>query len=153
VKAIDSSPSASHFRGRVAQMSVPIRLASKRQLAAAQRRGYQRRMARVRPRRRRLDDPRREAEERYAPSHAAVAAHPRRSRRDPRAAFGMAVPVAERQRHGGQSVDHAMHQSRAALGIGDATLHDLRRTAASHMTSIGVSRLIMPKPLNCAELA
>lgn len=52
---------------------------------------------------------------------------------------------------GGQSVDHAMHRSREALGIGDATPHDLRRTAASHMTSIGVSRFVVSKVLNHAE--
>jgi integrase len=52
---------------------------------------------------------------------------------------------------GGQSVDHAMRRNRAALGIGDATPHDLRRTAASHMTSIGISRLVVSKVLNHAE--
>jgi integrase len=52
---------------------------------------------------------------------------------------------------GGQSVDHAMHRNRETLGIGDATPHDLRRTAASHMTSIGVSRLVVSKILNHAE--
>jgi integrase len=34
---------------------------------------------------------------------------------------------------------------------GDATPHDLRRTAASHMTSIGISRLAVSKILNHAE--
>lgn len=52
---------------------------------------------------------------------------------------------------GGQSVDHAMRRNRDALGIGEATPHDLRRTAASHMTSIGVSRLVVSKVLNHAE--
>jgi integrase len=37
------------------------------------------------------------------------------------------------------------------LGTGDATPHDLRRTAASHMTSLGISRLVVSKILNHAE--
>ena len=51
----------------------------------------------------------------------------------------------------GQSVDHAMRRHRATLGTDDATPHDLRRTAASHMTSIGISRLVVSKILNHAE--
>jgi integrase len=51
----------------------------------------------------------------------------------------------------GQSVDHAVHRNHAALDIGDATPHDLRRTAASHMTSTGISRLVVSKVLNHAE--
>jgi integrase len=35
--------------------------------------------------------------------------------------------------------------------MGDATPHDLRRTAASHMTSIGIGRLVVSKILNHAE--
>jgi integrase len=51
----------------------------------------------------------------------------------------------------GPAVDHAMRNSREGLGTGDATPHDLRRTAASHMTSIGISRLVVSKILNHAE--
>jgi integrase len=51
----------------------------------------------------------------------------------------------------GPAVDHAMRHNREALGTGDATPHDLRRTAASHMTSIGISRLVVSKILNHAE--
>jgi integrase len=51
----------------------------------------------------------------------------------------------------GAAVDHAMRHNREALGTGDATPHDLRRTAASHMTSIGISRLVVSKILNHAE--
>jgi integrase len=51
----------------------------------------------------------------------------------------------------GPAVDHAMRENREALGTGDATPHDLRRTAASHMTSIGISRLVVSKILNHAE--
>lgn len=51
----------------------------------------------------------------------------------------------------GPAVDHAMRANRKALGTGDATPHDLRRTAASHMTSIGIGRLVVGKILNHAE--
>ena len=51
----------------------------------------------------------------------------------------------------GPAVDHAMRKGRAILGIGDATPHDLRRSAASHMTSIGINRLVVSKILNHAE--
>jgi integrase len=51
----------------------------------------------------------------------------------------------------GPAVDHAMRNHRDALGTGDATPHDLRRTAASHMTAIGISRLVVSKILNHAE--
>jgi integrase len=51
----------------------------------------------------------------------------------------------------GPAVDHAMRDNRGILGTGDATPHDLRRTAASHMTSIGISRLVVSKILNHAE--
>jgi integrase len=51
----------------------------------------------------------------------------------------------------GPAVDHAMRDNREMLGTGDATPHDLRRTAASHMTSIGISRLTVSKILNHAE--
>ena len=44
-----------------------------------------------------------------------------------------------------------MRDNRDMLGTGDATPHDLRRTAASHMTSIGISRLVVSKILNHAE--
>jgi integrase len=51
----------------------------------------------------------------------------------------------------GPAVDHAMRNNRDALGTGDATPHDLRRTAASYMTSIGIARLAVSKILNHAE--
>jgi integrase len=51
----------------------------------------------------------------------------------------------------GSAVDHAMRNNRETLASGDATPHDLRRTAASHMTSIGISRLVVSKILNHAE--
>ena len=49
------------------------------------------------------------------------------------------------------AVDTVMRKHGNALGTGDATPHDLRRTAASHMTSIGVSRVVVAKVLNHAE--
>ena len=52
----------------------------------------------------------------------------------------------------GPAVDHAMRNNRGSLRMGDTTPHDLRRTAASHMTSIGISRLVVSKILNHAEL-
>jgi integrase len=44
-----------------------------------------------------------------------------------------------------------MRGNREALGTGNATPHDLRRTAASQMTSMGISRLVVSKILNHAE--
>jgi integrase len=51
-----------------------------------------------------------------------------------------------------EAVNHAMRRCRKLLGTAsDVTPHDLRRTAASHMTSIGISRLVVSKILNHAE--
>jgi integrase len=52
----------------------------------------------------------------------------------------------------GSAVDHAIRNNRERLGVADATPHDLRRTAASYMTSMGISRLVVSKILNHAEL-
>jgi integrase len=51
----------------------------------------------------------------------------------------------------GPAVDHAFRKNLATLGLTDATPHDLRRTAASHMTSMGIYRLVVGKILNHAE--
>jgi integrase len=51
----------------------------------------------------------------------------------------------------GGGVDYAMRANRGLLGIDDATPHDLRRTAASHMTGMGISRIVVGKILNHAE--
>ncbi len=51
----------------------------------------------------------------------------------------------------GDSVDHALQHSREGLGLSDLTPHDLRRTAASYMTRMGISRLTVSKILNHAE--
>lgn len=47
--------------------------------------------------------------------------------------------------------DHAVRRSVEDLGIANFTPHDLRRTAASYMTSIGISRLVVSKILNHVE--
>jgi len=55
----------------------------------------------------------------------------------------------------GESVDKAVRRSDDAVfkaaGIKHFTPHDLRRTAATHMTSIGIPRLIVSKILNHAD--
>jgi integrase len=48
-------------------------------------------------------------------------------------------------------VDHALRRSLAQLQLTSVTPHDLRRTAASHMTGLGISRLLVGKILNHAE--
>lgn len=47
----------------------------------------------------------------------------------------------------GTSIDHAIRRSHFE-GVDPWTPHDLRRSAASHMTSMGISRLIISKILN-----
>jgi len=49
------------------------------------------------------------------------------------------------------AVDRAIRRNRERLVIEYFTPHDLRRTAASHMTSIGISRLVISKILNHVE--
>jgi integrase len=49
------------------------------------------------------------------------------------------------------SIDHALHKNEAKFGIPPFTPHDLRRTAASHMTGLGVPRLTVSKILNHVE--
>ncbi len=51
----------------------------------------------------------------------------------------------------GPAVDQAFRKNLATLGLTDVTPHDLRRTAASHMTSMGIYRLVVGKILNHAE--
>ncbi|MEO5339238.1 MAG: tyrosine-type recombinase/integrase [Magnetococcus sp. MYC-9] len=52
---------------------------------------------------------------------------------------------------GGTSVDHALHRALVTLGLVDVIPHDLRRTAASLMTGMGISRLVVSKLLNHVE--
>ena len=51
----------------------------------------------------------------------------------------------------GPAVDHAVRNNRDVLRVPDVTPHDLRRTAASQMTGMGISRLTVSKILNHAE--
>jgi len=52
---------------------------------------------------------------------------------------------------GSTALDHALRRSIKDVGLVDFTPHDLRRTAASYMTSIGISRLVLAKLLNHVE--
>ena len=49
------------------------------------------------------------------------------------------------------AVDHALRQARPLLGLDHFVPHDLRRTAASHMTGMGIPRLVVSKILNHVE--
>ena len=49
------------------------------------------------------------------------------------------------------ALSHAMRHSMQTLGIAPATPHDLRRTAASHMTMLGYNRVTVSKILNHVE--
>ncbi|MBF0098826.1 MAG: tyrosine-type recombinase/integrase [Magnetococcales bacterium] len=49
------------------------------------------------------------------------------------------------------SIDHALRKNLAVLGVESFTPHDLRRTAASLMTGMGISRLVVSKILNHVE--
>lgn len=51
----------------------------------------------------------------------------------------------------GSSIDHALRNNRETLGIENVTPHDLRRTAASLMASLGINRLAISKILNHVE--
>ena len=46
------------------------------------------------------------------------------------------------------AVSHAVRRNLGVLGVGQFTPHDLRRTAASQMTAMGISRLVVSKILN-----
>ncbi|MEE9452081.1 MAG: site-specific integrase, partial [Gammaproteobacteria bacterium] len=52
---------------------------------------------------------------------------------------------------GDTALNHALVRNLKHLKIEDATVHDLRRTAASHMTAIQIPRLVVSKILNHAE--
>lgn len=49
-----------------------------------------------------------------------------------------------------ESIQKAVDELRGACGV-DFVVHDLRRTVASHMTSIGIPRLVVSKILNHVE--
>jgi integrase len=46
------------------------------------------------------------------------------------------------------AVSHALRNNLSRIGIQGVTAHDLRRTAASSMTELGISRLVVAKLLN-----
>ena len=46
------------------------------------------------------------------------------------------------------AVSHAIRNNRDALGLGEITPHDLRRSAVSMMTGMGISRLVVEKIMN-----
>ncbi len=48
-------------------------------------------------------------------------------------------------------ISRAIHRSRDIFGLKLFSAHDLRRTAASHMTRIGIARLVVSKILNHSE--
>ncbi len=50
-----------------------------------------------------------------------------------------------------ESVNHAFSKSLPAMGLTNVVPHDLRRTAASGMTALGISRLVVGKILNHVE--
>ncbi len=52
---------------------------------------------------------------------------------------------------GAGSVNHALTKALPVIGLENFTPHDLRRTAASGMTSLGIPRLVVGKLLNHAE--
>ena len=51
----------------------------------------------------------------------------------------------------GPAIDHAVRDNIETLKIKDFTPHDLRRTTASKITSMGISRLVVSRILNHAE--
>jgi len=49
------------------------------------------------------------------------------------------------------SITHAMRNNLPRIGLENATPHDLRRTAASNMTEIGIPRLVVSKVLGHSD--
>lgn len=61
-------------------------------------------------------------------------------------------PSPKGENHIGETaLGHAVRRNLPLFGIEQFTPHDLRRTAASHMTGMGISRLVVSKILNHAE--
>lgn len=50
-----------------------------------------------------------------------------------------------------EAVNHGLYKSLPKLGLEDMTPHDLRRSAASYMTALGFTRLVVGKILNHAD--
>lgn len=51
----------------------------------------------------------------------------------------------------GSAISHALRRTAGDMGLADVTPHDLRRSGASHMASVGVPRLVIGKVLNHVE--
>jgi integrase len=51
----------------------------------------------------------------------------------------------------GAAISHALRSALPKIGLKDVTPHDLRRTAASYMASLGINRLVIGKVLNHRE--
>lgn len=49
------------------------------------------------------------------------------------------------------AASHALKNNLEAVGVAGITPHDLRRSAASHMTELGISRLVVSKILNHSD--
>ena len=50
-----------------------------------------------------------------------------------------------------RAINNALYNAQPPINVDNVTPHDLRRTAASFMTSLGISRLTVAKILNHAE--
>jgi integrase len=62
----------------------------------------------------------------------------------------MAAEIFARRKrsYGGHAATRAWTRVRASLGLADVNVHDLRRTMASQMASLGVDRVVIGKCLN-----
>jgi integrase len=60
-------------------------------------------------------------------------------------------PSPKKEHIGPTALGHAVRRSIKDFGLTDFTPHDLRRTTASYMTSIGIPRLVVSKLLNHVE--
>lgn len=61
------------------------------------------------------------------------------------------VEIKEKKHIAESALGHAFRKNLKILGLENAVPHDLRRTAASHMTGMGISRLTVSKILNHVE--
>ncbi len=50
-----------------------------------------------------------------------------------------------------RAANHALAANRSVIGVDDFATHDLRRSSASHMTALGIPRLVVGKLLNHSE--
>jgi len=78
-------------------------------------------------------------------------AHRAPERRPPENSFLFPAPRNPRHPIGINYLSHSLRLKRDELGLEHFTPHDLRRTAASHMASMGIPRLVISKVLNHVE--